>query len=105
MRRSSLASERFPEMSSELREAWLRFHVPFPARPRQVHGNFFLDAARAGLHDHDAVRKIDRFIDTMRDKDHCGVGLSPDPKQLFLQLLPRLRIHRPEGLVHEEYVR
>src|SRR4051812_13150009 len=63
------------------------------------------NAARAARHDDDAVGKVHRFLDRVRNEEH-GARVAPrNLDQLFLHQRARLRIERAEGLVHQQHVR
>ena len=55
-------------------------------------------------HDH-AVAHQHRLVDRVRDEDHRGRPALPDPQQLELEDLPRLRVDRGERLVHQQHLR
>src|SRR2546426_9721166 len=73
------------------------------ARMREGHVHDLLDGAGLCGHDHDAVGEEDGLRDAVGDEDHGLLVLLPDPQELLLHDLARLRVQRPEGLVHQEH--
>src|SRR3954454_9738279 len=62
------------------------------------------DDARAGSrrHDHYAVSERDRFLEVVGDEQHCLAIGAPQVEQQVADDLPRLRVERPEWLVHQQ---
>ena len=76
------------------------------ARARQVDAQDLADGGgRAVGHHHDAVGQQHRFVDIVRHHHHGGPGARDDGDQLVLQLGPRQRVERAEGLVHQQHLR
>src|SRR5262249_40587937 len=60
------------------------------------------DSARTGAHNDDAVGKVHRFVNLVRDEQHGFVSLRPDLEKLGLHELASLRIERSKGLIHQQ---
>src|SRR5262249_46996379 len=102
-RRTDSGLEDFPRISAETAELQQRAGAII-ARSGQIHLNRLDNAARASAHDDDAVRHVDRLVDTVGYEDDCLLGLCPQLKQLVLQQLTRLLIDGAERFVHQDYV-
>src|SRR6266702_3529761 len=65
------------------------------ARMREGHVHDLLYGAGLCGHDHDAVGEEDGLRDAVGDEDHGLLVLLPDPQELLLHDLARLRVKRP----------
>ena len=66
--------------------------------------DIFQHATGMRRHDDDPVGQENCLVDTVRDKDDRLPVHLPYTQQLFLEQHPRVRVKRPEGLVHEQHV-
>src|SRR5215472_11389162 len=95
-----LAHQRAPDLLAQFGE--VRLAQGFArARPWQVDGDRFLNAARASLEHKHPIAHQHRLFDRMGHEHHGGRTLLPDPQQLELQDFACLRIDCGEGLVHQ----
>src|SRR5579883_507952 len=71
---------------------------------RRVESGFYLFAyaSRARLQNVDAFAQIDRFLDVVGDEQDRDARRPPNVEEKLLHHHPRLRIERPEGLIHEQ---
>lgn len=60
------------------------------------------EAAGIGVHDEHPVGLEDRLMDVVGDEDGGRADLGDDPLQVALELLPGLRVHGAEWLVHQQ---
>src|SRR5262245_55666392 len=74
------------------------------ARAGEIDLDLLPDPSRACAEHHDAIAEVDRFLDVVRDEDDGLAGALPEARQLFLHRLARLRVERPERLVHEQHL-
>jgi hypothetical protein len=58
-------------------------------------------AGRRGQHDH-PVAGVDALVDVVGDQQDGDVPLTAHPQHEVLQVLPGLRVHRAERLVHQQ---
>src|SRR6185312_16708655 len=70
------------------------------ARERDRHD--LLDASRPARQHDDAVGKIHRLVDLVRDEQHRLAALVPDAQKLGLHDLAGLGVERREGRVHQQ---
>jgi hypothetical protein len=72
------------------------------ARARQVHRHVRANPAWPwGQHDH-PVAEVDALVDVVGHDQDGDVPLAPDPQDQVFEILPGLRVHRAERLVHEQ---
>jgi hypothetical protein len=57
----------------------------------------------AFVHDHDAIRQLERFLLVVRHEDARQVNLFVQPPQPAAQLLPHLCVERAERLVEQQH--
>src|SRR5688572_24752449 len=72
------------------------------ARTWQVDGDVGNDPSWAPRHDDDTIGEEHRLVDLVRHEEHGLARRVPDPQELGLHELSRLRVERGEWLVHEE---
>src|SRR6185312_1268487 len=96
-----LVAHELPQVVDLLGEV-ARAHDLLGIALREARLDDLLDAAGARRHHRDAVREIDRLTHVMGDEDH-GLGGAPDDgEQLLMHERARLRVERPERLVHQQ---
>ena len=75
------------------------------ARTRPAGVEHAHEASGPGGHDADAVGQHRRFVEGVRDEQHRGLGLAPQPKQLVAHQQSRLLVEGAERLVQENEAR
>src|ERR1044071_79627 len=71
------------------------------AWPLKRHVEHFRHLARPRRHHHHPIRKINRLVHAVGDKNHCLALALPELQQFFLQELAGLGIDGTERLFHE----
>src|SRR4029077_3234909 len=70
-----------------------------------THPDHLPDPGRTRREDYYSIGEKNRLLDLMSDKDHGFLCLIPHLQKLGLHDLPRLRVQRGEGLIHEQNLR
>ena len=91
-----------PYVRVELVVGWVLLQRLDGAWPAELDRNVGNDAARAGAHDHNAVRHRYRLGEVVRDEDDRASLALPQAEEHILQLQLRLRIERAKRFVHQQ---